>query len=341
MGLSSVSLITEDQPTLSMFMVQPEVSDEENQVVHVVVEEAAVASLSQSSLQVDHLLVTPPAVQGYKIYRDDDHHRYSRLFAEWPAKDLVSGNAVRILAFNKVISWSPREISMRRLVKHPNLDDIIDFIPELGGNRGLACAVQELVDGFSWTQLIYDGMLMDNVQETCRIANGVLQGLHLLHTWKLIHGDVRPDNVVIEKLGERSTERRVVLCSMPMSKPAMMCLDGGHYLSPELVADGELRKGDYGSDMWSLAVSLFESLAQRRPFDSTDESTLFTAIMIEELPICLLPLAGDSCLGLFLQKALHKDAQMRFETSESMQQALCLVAAQESALDVVRKSIQF
>ena len=94
----------------------------------------------------------------------------------------------------------------------------------------------------------------------------VASGLACLHARGIVHGDVRPDHVLIDDEG------RFILCGFgcSMNKNAVMHRNGSvegslAYMSPELF--GSQPSNDTPRDIWALGVSLYELITGKLPFD--------------------------------------------------------------------------
>ncbi|KAF7315443.1 STE/STE7 protein kinase [Mycena indigotica] len=95
-----------------------------------------------------------------------------------------------------------------------------------------------------------------------RLAEGVLQGLHYLHTKKTIHRDIKPSNILLSREGV------VKLCDFGVSGVLEMSLAGtftgtSFYMAPERISGQQY---SIRSDVWSTGISLLELVQNRFPF---------------------------------------------------------------------------
>lgn len=105
-----------------------------------------------------------------------------------------------------------------------------------------------------------------------RIAYCVVQALHYLHGLNIIHRDVKPSNVLINRDGQ------VKLCDFGISgtlvNSLVYSLDVGAqaYMAPEKINPDRPDRQSYDirSDVWSLGISLIELATGHYPYTNTD-----------------------------------------------------------------------
>ena len=97
---------------------------------------------------------------------------------------------------------------------------------------------------------------MSTLDDVARVLVGVLQGLRYFHTNGMVHGDVKPDNILV------MPEGRVVLADLSVS--AFLCDDdclvpaGSLYWRPPECLQGN--RYTRASDIWSLGVAVLDCL---------------------------------------------------------------------------------
>jgi tetratricopeptide (TPR) repeat protein len=160
-------------------------------------------------------------------------------------------------------------------LKSPNIATLYR-VHSLEGDRGWLFEM-EYVDGGSLQDLLGTDRRLAP-EEARRIARGVLAGLKHAHEEGIVHGDIKPGNVLltrdrIVKLVDFGLSRLVGEASVSTS--AVELKGTPLYMAPEVVM-GE--RPAVRSDIWSVGVVLYRMLAGRQPFPGRTLPTLFYAI---------------------------------------------------------------
>src|SRR5258706_1686118 len=167
-----------------------------------------------------------------------------------------------------------REAQAAARVTHPNICRLYD-IGEEGGRPFL---VMELLEGESMSARLARGSMP--LAEALEVVLSVLSALTALHQSAIIHRDLKPSNVFLSTHG-------VKLLDFGLAKPVAPLGDGQtqteltahgviagtpRYSSPEQVTG---RPVDARSDLFSVAVILFEALAAKPAFAGNSAIEVF------------------------------------------------------------------
>ncbi len=148
-------------------------------------------------------------------------------------------------------------------VNHPNVATIY-YVGREAGDPFLA---MEFLDGGTLADRMKAGPLA--YPEIARIALQIVNALHISHRYDIIHGDIKPTNLLIKGTGE------VKLSDFGMARSASSAdADAGfggtpNYLAPELLR-GETPS--IQSDMYALGVTLYELMFGRLPVQLSGSS---------------------------------------------------------------------
>jgi len=137
----------------------------------------------------------------------------------------------------------------------------------------------------------------------------------------LVHRDIKPANILLTDDGEIKLLDFGAALSVRSEATQLAGLVGSpSYMSPEQVREEALT---HHSDMFSLAVVVYELLTGRRPFDGdTDFATLYRIGHDTPVPPSLLRPALPEALDRWLLRALAKPAAQRYPTWTDWSDAL-------------------
>ena len=130
--------------------------------------------------------------------------------------------------------------------------------------------------------------------EVAAVGGAIAGGLAAAHAAGIIHRDLKPHNVFLASSDVGVIQAKVldfgvarVGAGAPRAAGRRRTTDPGTfvgtplYLSPEQLTGG---RGDARSDLWSLGVTLFESLTGRPPFDAQTLPQLVNQLLADKPP---------------------------------------------------------
>lgn len=189
-------------------------------------------------------------------------HRLNRLVAVKILKDEFAGDE----EFRRRFRAEGEAVAM---LSHPNIVQVYDVSSSESANY----IVMELIDGISLKQYMEKKGVL-NWKETLHFAMQIAKGLEHAHSRGIIHRDIKPHNIMVLKNGSVKVMdfgiARVMNKSNTLTKEA---LGSVHYISPEQAKGGHT---DNRSDIYSLAVVMYEMMTGRPPYDG--ESAVAVAI---------------------------------------------------------------
>ena len=205
-------------------------------------------------------------------------------------------------------------------VRHPHAVAILDFA--VAG--GVAYLVMELLEGHSLDVELTPATPL-GIQRTITIAVPVCEALAEAHRAGIVHRDVKPANIFLHRVGERTIPKVLDfgiarILGEAASRHALT-LDGWivgtpAYMSPERFESGAC---DGKADVYGLGVTLFQMLSGRLPFEAVDGEPLALARKhLGELPPGLRTLNPDVPLSLeeAVMRALAKRPSKRPSAAE-------------------------
>ena len=196
-------------------------------------------------------------------------------------------------------------------VSHPNIVTIY-YVGKQNGNPFLA---MEIVYGEPLSQRLESGALP--FDEVARIALDIAQALQFSFDLDIIHGDIKPSNVLI------STNGAVKLSDFGMARSASDDSDQTVGGTPNYIAPGLLQgvKPSIESDIYALGVTFFEMTFGKLPISLTGNS-IQKWIQIHESSEPEFPTPWPPSLPetwkTILEKMLAKDPDDRYHCYEDL-----------------------
>jgi len=215
-------------------------------------------------------------------------------------------------------------------LNHPNIVTVF----EIGETDGRHYIVSEFVDGETLRQRLAEspGQRL-RPSEALEIAAQTASALQTAHDAKIIHRDVKPENVMVRKdglvkvldfglakIGRPQAEQQLPPSIERLSTNSGIVMGTVTYMSPEQVR-GE--KVDHRTDVFSFGVILYEMFAGRRPFDAPTASDVIVSVLTKDPPP-LGQLAPEAPVQLqaIVNRCLEKQPEKRFQSASDLGFAL-------------------
>jgi serine/threonine-protein kinase len=210
-------------------------------------------------------------------------------------------------------------------LKSTHIAHVYDF----GLQGGSPFIAMELLIGESLSTRLERGPL--SLEATATLLIEMARGMRYAHRQGVVHRDLKPENIFLAQ--ENDLEVTKILdfgvARVRSYATGIQAVQVGvensligtpSYISPEQALSGH--SVDHSTDLWAMAVIVYECLTGRRPFESLELSELLSMI-------CLSPFASlndavsvdGTPLNEFapwFRKALAKDPQDRFQSAEEM-----------------------
>jgi serine/threonine protein kinase len=205
-----------------------------------------------------------------------DRYDFTELVGEggmgsvYRARDRQSGDTVAVKVLNVKLDENPvlrsrfiQEFRAAAKLEHPNIVRAID----LGTVNGVSYLVTEFVDGIDLGRLIEKRGKLSEV-EAVRIVTQVAQALHYAHAGRVVHRDVKPDNVLVRRDGVAKLADFGLAKDWDDDQGLTQDAHGlgtPHYMAPEQYRDA--KHAGVASDVYSLGATLYTALTGRVPFE--------------------------------------------------------------------------
>ncbi len=277
-------------------------------------------SLAEELHTSPYKLVREMARGGMGEVYEIEHRELGRRLVMKVLRSYLSGNAdaaARLKAEGRMLT---------KLI-HPNLVEVVDFGRTTSGRPYL---VTEMLRGKNLREeLRARGPL--GVSEAIEIALQTLQGLEKVHQGRLVHRDIKLDNLFYCE-PDLSGARRLKILDFGIARIAAedreamggvaptadgMILGTPNFMSPEQIVSGKV---DARTDLYAVGAVLYRLIAGRGPFEGADHIEIMRAHLLNPLA----PLSATARqpipegLDELVAKAMAKRPDDRFPDAPTM-----------------------
>src|SRR3989441_6387339 len=231
-----------------------------------------------------------------------------------------------------------REAQTVARLEHPHIVPIY----KVGRQAEVFYIIMRCIDGPSLGDLLERHEKL-SIGDAARIARQVADALAYAHAHDIVHRDIKPDNVLLDKSGH------VLVTDFGIAKAAQaaqaatpgtsqltsegMIIGTPQYMSPEQAAGDML---DGRSDIYSLGIVLYQMLAGAPPFDGPSSASILAQQLTQPPPQIRRerPDVPEE-MAVVLERMLEKDRKKRFQMAGEVSRAL-VSALPTAARDRVR-----
>ncbi|KAK3002232.1 hypothetical protein RJ639_020299 [Escallonia herrerae] len=209
---------------------------------------------------------------------------------------------------HKMVDQIKREISIMKLVRHPNvvrlheawtqsLDYKLLFAKVLASRTKIYIILEFITGGELFDKIVHHGRLSE--ADSRRYFQQLIDGVGYCHSKGVYHRDLKPENLLLDSQ-ENLKISDFGLSALPGEGISLLRTTCGtpNYVAPEVLS----HKGYDGAlaDVWSCGVILYVLMAGVLPFDEMDLTTLYSKAWL--LSMCILFVLGTNCELSVMQK---------------------------------------
>jgi serine/threonine protein kinase/tetratricopeptide (TPR) repeat protein len=218
-----------------------------------------------------------------------------------------------IASDRKTLERFRNELKTARRISHRNVGRMHELLEE----KGTHFITMEYVPGEDLKSAIRRFGRLD-IAKSLSVAGQICEGLAEAHRLGVVHRDLKPGNIMIDREGNAHILDFGIARSLREKglTGAGVMIGTPEYVSPEQAEAGEV---DHRSDIYSLGVILYEMVTGRVPFEG--ETPLGVAMKHKSeappSPKALNPQLSDDLSRLVL-RCLEKDRTRRYQTVEEL-----------------------
>ncbi len=210
------------------------------------------------------------------------------------------------------------------LLQHQNVVSLYDY----GEDKGYRFFAMQFIDGENLSARIQGKKVMP-AGDIIDIAKQMCRGLRYAHSKDVIHRDIKPQNVLLDKeniarlsdfgIARIFSSAGITLTGVTVGTP--------EYMSPEQAEGADV---DAKTDIYSLGIVIYEMLTKKPPFLANNPvATAYKHVHEIPIPPSIKRRDTPKRLELIVLKALKKDKKERYESAEDMLEHLDSVDVDE------------
>ncbi|CAM6071811.1 unnamed protein product [Sphagnum tenellum] len=175
---------------------------------------------------------------------------------------------------HKMVEQIKREISTMKLVKHPNIVQILEV---LASKTKIYLVLEYVSGGELFSKILNQGRLRED--QSRKYFQQLIDAVDYCHSRRVYHRDLKPENLLLDAEGNLKISD-FGLSALPQQFRADGLLHTTcgtpNYVAPEVIDD----KGYDGAkaDLWSCGIILYVLMAGYLPFDEASLMTLYKKI---------------------------------------------------------------
>ncbi|MBR0085561.1 MAG: Stk1 family PASTA domain-containing Ser/Thr kinase, partial [Lachnospiraceae bacterium] len=236
----------------------------------------------------------------------------------YKAKDIKLGRLVAVKVLKN--EFSSDETFVRKFnaeaqsaagLSHPNIVNVYDV-----GNEGsVNYIVMELIQGITLKNFIkMKGRLETN--EAVNIAIQIAQGLGAAHDARIIHRDIKPQNIILSTEGKAKITDFGIARMADSQTKTTNAAGSVHYISPEQARGGF---SDERSDIYSLGITMYEMVTGKVPFEGETNVAVALSHIHDKMtpPRELVPGIPES-LNKVILKCTDKKPDYRYQSAKEL-----------------------
>ena len=212
-----------------------------------------------------------------------------------------------------------REARAQASIEHPHICKIY----EVGEVQGQPYIAMQLIQG----QSLHALQLGMSREDKVRVVQKVAEALHAAHAANVIHRDIKPGNILIEKRPDGSFWP--YLMDFGLAREVNSNTQTSHggaegtpaFMAPEQ-ARGEKRLLDARTDVYGLGATLYCALSGRPPFVGNAADVLLSLLLDDPPPLRTLDPAVPLALQTLVAKCLEKEPARRYGSAQALAEDL-------------------
>ncbi|MCR4315966.1 MAG: serine/threonine protein kinase [Planctomycetes bacterium] len=251
-----------------------------------------------------------PRIPGYSISKKLGAGAMGEV---WRGKQISMDRPVAIKILNKRLSrdaeYVKRFVEEARAsarLNHPNIISGID----VGEAQGVYYFAMEFIEGKTLREALEEGSVTED--RALEITLKVAQALDHAEKHKMVHRDIKPDNIMIDKEGSvKVLDLGLAVFSEKAKDGRALIIGTPNYMAPE-AARGE-PEIDCRADIYSLGCTFYHCLTGRTPFKGPPQKVMIDQVDGKPLSPLLISNEVSEESSVICEKMMAKDKNERYQ----------------------------
>ena len=241
------------------------------------------------------------------------------------AMKIIDKNKMNINDNNNILNEEKEdmksEINILKKLSHPNIVKIFEFYE----TDNYFYIITEFCKSGELSKYINNNNLTES--QLCVIFYQVFSGLMYLHENHIIHGDLKPQNILISSKENNSVSNEIYswikIIDFGTAKMFKKEIIKGndivgtlYYIAPEVFSSNS-DNYDEKSDIWSVGIILYKALTKKYPFIGKSDDETVLSILENDYDDSLLMNYSDELKDL-IKNLLMKDPNKRPSATEAL-----------------------
>ena len=174
---------------------------------------------------------------------------------------------------NHLLNEICREVSTNATVRHSNIVQLLAYA--FGKNS--VYLVSEFINGHNLEDILFDADCVFELpyEKKFSVAKNIAAALSFMHPQNIIHQDIKPANVLVERSSYVAKVCDFGLCRIRQAhaisfSAALGIVGTPSYMAPECLLQS--KKGRAESDIWSMGCTFVELFSERTVWNGEDDS---------------------------------------------------------------------
>lgn len=277
----------------------------------------------------------PNQTKSFGKYRIVEQQAEGPIARMCKAYDEETGQSVTLRIFDPLVCRNENLRAALDGMRDPNserrlYDPAVLRILDVGEAEGTYYIAYEDFDGKPLDDFLEEGR--PALREAVSLARLMAESLRAVHGHKLVHGDIKPRNILVGRTRHGRKIVKIALADLACtSTDAMISIYGEilgtpKYLSPEQIRG---KRPTAASDIFSFGVILYELFSSREPFPADNPiGYLHTNTEKDAQPLCMLDSTVPVEVSKIVMRMLALDPRSRYRNIQSVVDDLERVEAQ-------------